>query len=116
MLNQGTWMCTGYSIALTTLLRSVGYNKNEVYTVAMLHSATQGHAFNLVKFPGEANYRFVDTVGNTLYISGISSSDWYRLTFGACRTKSLSAGVGCQNDEGVFNCPPSSNIYLGASC
>jgi len=116
MLNQGTWMCTGYSIALTTLLRSVGYSKNEVYTVAMLHSPTEGHAFNIVKFPGETNYRFVDTVGNTLYISGISTSDWYRVKFGACRTKSLTSEFGCQNDEGVFNCPSSQNIYLGASC
>jgi hypothetical protein len=114
MLTQGTWMCTGYSIALTTLLRSVGYSKDEAYSVAMNDGPGCGHAFNLVKFPGETNYRFVDTVGNSLYISGISSSDPYRQQCGACRTESLNQGNGCQNDEGVFSCP--SNVYLGVSC
>jgi len=112
-------ICTGYSVALTTLLRSVGYEKNEVYS-----TCGPGHAYNLVKFPGEAKYRFVDTVDNSLYISGISSSDWYRNYYGACRTDHTSGpdipcGSGtnyCMNDEGNFICPSSSDIYLGASC
>jgi hypothetical protein len=116
MLSGDTWMCTGYSIVLTTLLRSVGYQSDEAYSVGMSDGPGCGHAFNLVKFPGESNYRFVDTVGNGLYISGITSSDWYRQQCGACRTESLTAGDGCQNDEGVFNCPSSSNVYLGATC
>lgn len=115
MLTSQTWMCTGYSIALTTLLRSVGYEKDEAYSVGMDDGPKCGHAFNLVKLPGETNYRFVDTVGNGLYISGITGSDWYRNQCGACRTESLNS-MGCQNDEGVFNCPSSSNVYLGTSC
>jgi hypothetical protein len=109
MLTGQTWMCTGYSIALTTLLRSVGYDKTEAYSVV-----TGDHAFNLVKLPGETNYRFMDTVGNGLYISGITSSDWYKDQHNECRTSSL--GNGCMNDEGTFTCPSSSNIILGASC
>jgi hypothetical protein len=108
MLRGQTWMCTGYSIALTTLLRSVGYGGTEVYSLC-----SPGHAFNLVKFPGEANYRFVDTVGNILYVSGITSSDPYRQNYGYCRT---SYQCGCQNDGGTVNCPSPSNIILGASC
>jgi len=108
MLAGQTWMCTGYSIVLTTLLRSVGYGKDEVYSLC-----GPGHAYNLVKFPGESQYRFADTVGNSLYISGITGSDWYRNQYGACRT---SYECGCQNDEGMVNCPSPSNIILGASC
>ena len=110
MLTKGTWMCTGYSIVLTTLLRSVGYGKEEVFSVC-----GPGHAYNLVKFPGEKKYRFVDTVGNSLYISGITSVDWYKRKYGFCRTSYECSG--CMNDEGGhFSCPSPSNIYLGDSC
>jgi hypothetical protein len=120
MLTQGTWMCTGYSIVLTTLLRSVGYEKNEVYSVC-----GPEHAYNLVKFPDESKYRFVDTVGNTLYISGISVWDWYKHNYGFCRTNYNSNNPnaifptqcsGCMNDEGNFYCPQESDIILGDSC
>lgn len=110
MLTSQTWMCTGYSMSLTTLLRSVGYQSDEAYSVATLD-----HAFNLVKFPGETEYRWVDTVENILYISGITSSDPYRVNYGECRSVSLNM-FGCQNDAGVYNCPSTSNIFMGASC
>jgi len=108
MFEGGTWMCTGYSIQVTTLLRSVGYSNNEVYSVI-----GPEHAYNLVKFPGESQYRFVDTVGNNLYISGITSRDGYREQLGYCRT---SFELPCQNDEYYSSCPSKSNIILGASC
>jgi len=108
MLTQGTWMCTGYSIEVTTLLRSVGYSPMEVQSCC-----GPRHAYNIVKFPGESKYRFVDTVGNSLYISGITSSDWYRVKHGYCRTSWLTP---CQNDEYYGTCPSKSDIILGASC
>lgn len=116
MLTRGIWMCTGYSIEVTTILRSVGYEKNEAFSIC-----GPGHAYNLVKFPGESKYRFVDTVGNGLYISDmIGEPDWYHQVydplhglFYPCRNEYQKP---CQNDEvsGVVagqNCPQSSEIY-----
>jgi hypothetical protein len=77
-----------------------------------------------VKFPDESKYRFVDTVGNSLYISGISVWDWYKYR-GHCRTDYNSNDPnllfpgkcsGCMNDEGNFYCPQKSDIFLGDSC
>ncbi|MCK4428863.1 MAG: hypothetical protein KAU95_00700, partial [Candidatus Aenigmarchaeota archaeon] len=94
MLSQSTWMCTGYAIMLATLLRSVGYEKNEAYG-----TCGPGHMFNIVKFPGESRYRIVDTTGNKLYIAGLEGSAGYPYsTYG-------SGCNGCTNDEGAFSCP-----------
>ena len=100
-----TGVCTDYAIAVVTLLRSVGYEKNEVFA-----TCGPGHMYNLVKFPGETKYRFVDVVGNKLYISGITGPDFYsdRCSYG------YRCG-GCTNDEGAFKCPPGSET-IGRGC
>ena len=56
-LSTGT--CVDYSIALTTILRKAGYSKKDVYSVD-----GEGHGYNLVRFPGEAKWHYVDTVSN----------------------------------------------------
>lgn len=115
MFQQGTWMCTGYSIEVTTLLRSVGYSHTEVYSACAMSRTNEndGHAYNLVKFPGESKYRFADTTGNNLYISGITARDGWREQYDICRSE---FALPCQNDEYSGSCPSKSDIILGASC
>jgi hypothetical protein len=101
MLSGQTWMCTGYSIAVTTLLRSVGYGKDEAYSIC-----GPGHAYNLVKFPGDTKYHLVDTVGNlaTPYNpTGVPPSGYPYCSYGGC-TPCL------MNDEGGGPCPPRSEV------
>ncbi|MEA3344046.1 MAG: hypothetical protein U9Q92_07845 [archaeon] len=93
MFSERVWMCTGYSIMLTTLLRSVGYEENEAYSVC-----GPGHMFNMVKFPGDS-YRIADTVGNKLCLQGMYHCTWYAY----CNHGSDCGG--CSNDEGAFPCP-----------
>jgi hypothetical protein len=56
-LSTGT--CVDYSFALTTILRKMGYSKDDVFSVN-----GDGHGYNLVRFPGDAKYHYVDTTGN----------------------------------------------------
>ncbi len=56
-LSTGT--CVDYSFALTTLLRKAGYSRDEVFSVNGV-----GHGYNLLKFPDEPKWHYVDTVGN----------------------------------------------------
>jgi len=56
-LSTGT--CADYSIAVTTILRKLGYDYSEVLT-----ALGEKHGYNLVQFPGESKYHYVDTVGN----------------------------------------------------
>ena len=102
MFSGDIWMCTGYSIMLTTLLKSVGYEKNEIYGVC-----GPRHMFNLIKLPGDKKYRIVDTVGNILYIAGFKghSSYPYYGSFG------FGCG-GCSNDAGSFSCPPRGDVVI----
>lgn len=110
MLSQGTWMCTGYSIVLTTLLRSVGYEENEAFTATSLMDATKGHAFNILKFPGDSKYHIVDTVGNcpnTYNPGGIPGcvSGWPY-----CSYINTPLSPKCPNDKGSL-CPSKSEVY-----
>jgi parallel beta-helix repeat protein len=57
-LSTGT--CVDYSFALTTLLRKAGYSKDDILSVGGV-----GHTYNLLRFPGESKWHYVDTVGNT---------------------------------------------------
>lgn len=95
MFSSGTWMCTGYAIMLTTLLRSVGYEKNEAYG-----ACSYNHMFNIVKFPGDTKHRIVDTVGNILCVKGMYTGGNYPY----CGNFGSECG-GCINDEGTFSCP-----------
>jgi hypothetical protein len=56
-LSTGT--CVDYSFALTTILRKMGYGMDDVFSVN-----GDGHGYNLVRFPGEVKWHYVDTVGN----------------------------------------------------
>ena len=57
-LSTGT--CVDYSFALTTILRKMGYSKDDALSVN-----GKGHGYNLVKFPGDTKWHYVDTVGNS---------------------------------------------------
>ncbi|MEM7827052.1 MAG: hypothetical protein QXQ40_02400 [Candidatus Aenigmatarchaeota archaeon] len=102
MLSKSTWMCTGYSIVLTTLLRSVGYKKDEAYTIC-----GPQHAYNIIKFPGDTKFHLADTVGNRgpPYRPGSTPGTWYPYcSYGGCSPCMM-------NDEGGTNCPPRSNVF-----
>ena len=65
-----TGVCVDYAAALTTALRKAGYSKTEAMVAASLGydlpllGDHPGHAYNLVKLPGEEGYHIVDTTGN----------------------------------------------------
>jgi len=102
-----TCTCADYSIVLTTLLRKVGYAADEVMSVDGV-----GHWFNLVKFPGDTKYHFVDTVGNG---GGGIHTDPQNAWYDYC-DKSMVGGQMCEEDNGCYNdlgcvdCPTDSQI------
>ena len=65
-----TGVCVDYAAALATALRKAGYSSSEVMVAASLGydlpllGDHPGHAYNLVKLPGEDGYHIVDTTGN----------------------------------------------------
>ena len=99
MLSGGTWMCTGYSTILTTLLRSVGYATSEAYTVL-----SDDHAYNIVKFPGDSKYTIADTVGNRPHPVGLGSLP------GGYQHCSYWSNT-CSNDAGMGSCPSKGNVF-----
>jgi len=104
-LSTGT--CVDYSFSLTTMLRKAGYSKDQVLSVN-----GEGHGYNLVKFPGEAKWHYVDAVGNTgggVY-GGSGFPDpktaWYHY---CCKLDD-----GCSNDvytQSRSRCPSNNMIY-----
>lgn len=103
-LSTGT--CADYSLALTTILRKLGYSKNEIFSVQ-----GEDHAYNLVKFPGETKWHYVDTVGNGGGVYGGAgftrpTDAWYKY----CTNMT----DGCSNDiysESRSTCPPNKAIF-----
>lgn len=123
ILQTGT--CADYSIALTTLLRKVGYFSNEVMSVTGVR-----HVYNLIKFPGDDKYHIVDTTGNRP--SNINLHSLPSFYTGRNINKRVDVeGMGdmhligpifydycnliylkeCFNDKGQFNCPKLSQVY-----
>jgi hypothetical protein len=94
ILNTGT--CVDYSTTLTTLLRTVGYSKNEVYSVT-----APGHEYNLVKFPGDTKWTIVDTVGN----AGNPIGDTWSWGPNGSITHCDYLSDKCSNDAGQVKCP-----------
>ncbi|MBN2251262.1 MAG: transglutaminase domain-containing protein [Candidatus Altiarchaeota archaeon] len=119
-----TGTCADYSNALTTMLRIVGFNIDEVYSVV-----GPGHAYNLVKFPGSVNWNIIDATGN-------APNPYDR--FGLPKTKYgynycmyadeiycpgcvgiNCAGGGCvdtwprccKNDVSIYECPQNTEVY-----
>jgi len=99
ILQTGT--CVDYSVSLTTLLRYVGYNNNEVYSVT-----APCHEYNLVKFPGDAMWTIVDTVGN----SPAPLGDTWSWDCGGHTTHCDFYENSCSNDNGQVNCPSKSEV------
>ena len=94
ILETGT--CVDYSASVTTLLRKLGYAKDEVYTVE-----ASNHAYNLVKLPLDKYYTIVDMTGNNegLKLGKVPSGYDY------CRNI-----INCYNDLGKQVCPSNSEI------
>jgi hypothetical protein len=80
-----TGVCIDYAAALTTLLRKAGYARDEVLTTASsgynlpLLGSHPGHAYNIVKLPGEDKYYFVETTGNAegINLQGLPGYFWF---------------------------------------
>jgi len=116
ILRLSTGTCVDYSFALTTILRKLGYSRDDVFSVN-----GDGHGYNLVRFPGEMKYHYVDTVGNrgnevfggagfpeivNQSAAGKPKIAWYDY----CRK----LDDGCSNDyysQSRGNCPPNNNIF-----
>ncbi|MFT4304584.1 MAG: hypothetical protein ACMXX8_00700, partial [Candidatus Woesearchaeota archaeon] len=60
LMELQTGQCVDYSVMATTLLRVAGYKEDEVYTLL-----GPGHAFNIIKFPGDDKFKLFDTTGNS---------------------------------------------------
>jgi tetratricopeptide (TPR) repeat protein len=123
-----TGVCIDYATALTTLLRKAGYAQNEALTTASsgynlpLLGNHPGHAYNIVKLPGEDRRYFVDTTGNAegINLQGLPGYFWFTGCFAGMpvRIKVHQWSVGyCNktldwgyNDAGYFNTPPMSNM------
>jgi len=125
ILRTGT--CEDYSVALTTLLRKAGYSGSEIMSVVGFR-----HIYNLVKFPGDAKYHFIDTTGNG---KGFAENVFrtYDIPLGKSRFKVDKTGKSggmeitinshvyydycslamekCYNDNGIVNCPSKIEIY-----
>ncbi len=110
-LSTGT--CVDYSFAVTTVLRKMGYSKDEVFSVN-----GDGHGYNLVKFPGETKWHYVDTVGNNggAVYGGTGFPQIYNATghcvawYDYCRNMD----EGCSNDyysQSCDNCPSNNEIF-----
>jgi len=110
-LSTGT--CVDYSFAITTFLRKAGYSHEDVFSVN-----GEGHGYNLLRFPGETKFHYVDTVGNTggdIY-GGTGYPAIYNAT-GLCVTwydYCTKMDAGCSNDfysQSTGRCPSNNNIY-----
>jgi parallel beta-helix repeat protein len=109
-LSTGT--CADYSLALTTLLRKAGYSKDRVLSAEGVR-----HAYNLVRFPGETKWHYVDTTGNNA--GGVyggagfpsPATSWY--TSGGDWRYCSGLTDGCMNDVYSISrerCPPNDMI------
>ncbi|VVC01525.1 Uncharacterised protein [uncultured archaeon] len=100
ILHTGT--CVDYSVALTTLLRTVGYSSGEVYSLR-----APGHRYNIIKFPESTAWNIVDTVGN--YERPIGDNwEWENdgITYQHCNYTQNR----CVNDAGNVMCPKKSEV------
>ncbi|MBN2517451.1 MAG: hypothetical protein JXB14_01260 [Candidatus Altiarchaeota archaeon] len=96
-----TGTCNDYAIAVVTLLRKAGYEEDEVYSLC-----DGDHCYNLVKFPGDAKYHFIDTTGNigTPYVQGGLPATGYDYC-GKSKKKT------CANDAWKGKRPDAGDIY-----
>ena len=111
--NLSTGTCADYSLVLTTLLRKAGYSKDRVLSVEGVK-----HAYNLVHFPGEAKWHYVDTTGNTAggVFGGSGFPDPTKSGYHVGGPWRHCSGLteGCMNDVYSISrgrCPPNKMIY-----
>ncbi len=81
-----TGVCIDYAAAVTTALRKAGYNRTEALSASStgydlpLLGNHPGHAYNLVKLPGDDLYHIVDTTGNGEGINPGGLPHYFRFT------------------------------------
>ena len=123
-----TGVCIDYAAALTTLLRKAGYARDEAFTTASsgydlpILGNHPGHAYNIVKLPGEKRYYFVDTTANAegINLQGLPGYFWFTGCFAGMPVrikvhqwsveycnKTLDWGY---SDAGAFNTPPRTSM------
>ena len=106
-----TGICMDYSIAMTTALRTVGYKSDEVYTVIGF-MPFGGHAYNMIKLPGETKWLIMDTVGNggsyRLGNTPGTASGW---DYCDASRNLPPEYVACSNDEKTRDFPSKGEIY-----
>ncbi len=100
-LSTGT--CVDYSVVLTTLLRMSGYTYDEVYSARSDCPGDAGHAFNLIRFPGDSKYTLVDTVGNC--------NGYHPMSLPGCNGCYYWEYENCANDNGRVDCPAKSDVW-----
>jgi hypothetical protein len=102
-MNTGT--CVDYSFVVTTSLRKIGFNKNQIMSMR-----TPGHLYNVVWLPGDSKYSFIDTVGNT---GGdfFTGGGWGWTSNGKNVDHCSYSSDKCSNDGGMKNCPSKSQVY-----
>ena len=105
ILSTGT--CVDYSVALTTLLRLSGYKNDEVYSTRSDCPGDSGHAFNLIRFPGDSKYTLVDTVENC--------NGYHPMGLPSCNGCYYWDYENCANDMGRVSCPAKSDVW-GCGC
>ena len=84
-----TGVCIDYAAAVTTILRKAGYNRTEALSTSStgydlpLLGNHPGHAYNLVRLPGDDLYHIVDTTGNGegINLAGVPHYFWFTGNF-----------------------------------
>ena len=94
ILKSGT--CVDYSVSATTLLRKVGFSKDDVITIE-----ASNHAYNLIRFNLDKKYTLFDMTGNNegLKLGKVPQGYDY------CQNI-----INCYNDNGKIDCPSNKEI------
>jgi len=92
----GSGTCVDYSVAATTLLRKIGFSKEDVMTVE-----ASNHAYNLIRFDLDRKYTLFDMTGNNEGLKPGKVPQGYEY----CQNI-----INCYNDNGKIDCPGNKNI------
>ena len=91
-----TGTCVDYSVVATTLMRKIGFSKEDMMSVE-----TVNHAYNLIRFDLDKKYTIFDTTGNN---DGLSLG---KVPKGYDYCEEI---LNCFNDLGKINCPSNEEI------
>jgi len=92
-----TGTCVDYGVALTTILRKLGYSKDDVFL-----GEASNHAYTIVRLPLDIKYHIVDTTGNKA-----PSIILGNVPYGYPYCQNL---LNCYNDLGKQLCPEMKSI------